>query len=352
VTPKAVPKHAGPRDHQPNLSISIQFEVDGNVVAFADRQRLSFPQLSQITTYPHWSTTNFGNDIEGITHQQTPALANAPWWAAQGGWILSRTEFSSGRSAYGVVGFVGFQFDLFSVAPDRYEFKEPQVWQDHGFHHFGDIQYDPQTARLYISINDRDNTRAGIGILDASRAGWTANSSDVIDLGAVTFTEQLNTECAWAAYNGKNGVFYTTNGSAARVLHRHTLSFAQPGKPTESPLDDLPFINADSTLSPTSNIQGGKASSHGKLWIYAKPDEDPGHTALIGVDPYSGIVHVKIRITLGDSSEEAEGLDITEAPTGSPGIGGQIHVQDLQNRSLSNDAWNLLNFQASDLARL
>jgi hypothetical protein len=116
-------------------------------------------------------------------------------------------------------------------------------------------------------------------------------------------------------------------------------------------------VNDPSNYDPSQswNIQGGKVSSHGKLWVHAPFDSQ--NNVVLGIDPYSGIVQTATFYEIpGTTSElgswwggapysiEAEGLDITSD--------GQVHAQMLANEARLNDQWSLYNYTADDPTRL
>jgi len=333
-------------------------EVDGNVVAFADRERLSFPQLTQVATWPLWTSQPFSNDINGITHDSSR-------------WILIRTDNGPliGGDSYGVMGRQDFANDLQLSGPDRYSGGEPAAWVSAHYNHYGDSVFDPILNALFVSINKDGGLNAAIGVLNGADAFRIVGQVDVKG------TDNGQHDCPWVAMNPKvdpysplpyvSREFYTSEKSLS-LIHRNTIRFPNGmktggGATTDSPpLPDITLLNpmgysATATSGPVSvftNTGGGKVSSHGKLWVFGKPGET---TLILGIDPYSGIIQVAKEVGFsggGFSSLEGEGLDITETDPHAPHIAGQIHVQLLGNHPISNDAWSLANFTVSDMSRL
>jgi hypothetical protein len=332
-------------------------EVDGNVVAFADGQRLSFPQITQVATWPLWTSQPFSNDINGITHDSSR-------------WILSRTDNGPliGGDSYGVMGRQDFVNDLQQSGPDRYSGGEPAAWVSAHYNHYGDIVYDAILNTLFVSINKDGGLNAAIGVLNA------ADSFRIVGQASILGTDRGQHDCPWVAMNPKidsysqlpylSREFYTSEKSLP-LIHRNTIQFPNGvttgGGITTVALPDINLLNPIGyTISDQSgpqplftNTGGAKVSSHGKLWVFASVG---GTFQILGIDPYSGIIQVQALVAYsggGFTSLEGEGLDITPTDPHAPGISGQIHVQLLGNKAPPfNDVWSLANFTVSDLSRL
>jgi len=293
-----------------------QGSTTGNIVGYGDGYRLSFPTVTQLASHPLWAGTSFANDINGITHNGDS-------------WILLRTD-SGGWGCTATVPFTGDLASEFGRCPNT-------VPNNTGFNHVGDSVYDPLTGLLYVSLNQSGAKNAAIGVMSGN--GSTFHGQTII-----TPDDQMG----WVALDPKTRLFYTSN-SAGTVIHRNYV-VTSPSI-THVAMPDYIFNNPDGN----HNIQGGKVSSHGKLWVYASMS-DTVHR-IMGIDPYSMLIQTKIDLSIDQgpwctwacSGEEAEGLDITESPTSEQ---GQIHVQDLGNNFWSNDQWTLSNFAVSDRNRL
>jgi hypothetical protein len=316
-----------------NVPTFYQGSITGSAVGYGDHFQLSFPQLRAMPTYPNPADNEFGNDIQGLTHDAS-------------NWILSRTDYPILGSNYGCLGMLSFATTL-ATDPGSCPVS---ITNPGAFNHFGDLVFNPHTGLTYVSVNQTGSTNGGIGVftMGPSPAFW----------GFII--EEPGDQVAWLAHNPKfdrvegrfsKDLFYTSN-SAGTVLHQYLLSmnsahqFEGNGK-----LSDIGIGNAASDY----NIQGGKVSSHGKLWVYASVG--PTLHKILGINPITGLIGASYSIPVSQAGwcctgEEAEGLDITEFATGAPGIAGQIHFMDLGNRSLSNDQWVLNHYEVSDLSRL
>lgn len=172
--------------------------------------------------------------------------------------------------------------------------------------------------------------------------------------GAVVVADH---ELAWLALNPKNREFYASQGFAPAIQHYELSSYigsSASHPPTAKHLSDIKLVNG-----PIDGIQGGKVSSHGKLWVDSL-SSDQLRLIFWGVDPYSGIIqvtHPVFVVTAADYHFEAEGLDITE-PTSAfdalPNrlVGGVIHAQFLANLPITSDGWASINLNVSDPNRL
>jgi len=354
----------------------FQGAITGDIVSYAERWRLPFPSLSQVATHPgtaslHWTSSNFANDIQGISHDPYNT-------------ILSRTEYTYNvitgvaTPQYGVMGVVAYNQDMDKYAPSRFAYPEPAAWRAQGYTHYGDIAYANVGSvgglrnGVYISLSKTGGVHGGIGV-------WSgAGSSGDGDRGTVEVSPE---ELAWLAINPKNGQIYASS-SGSRSIQAYSIHFPASGTSYPPPVLDS-TTNINLVNGPIiGGINGGKVSRHGKLWLASLSSS--GNAVISGVDPYTGVIQtvaqipVTVQIQIIDPncptcsaastihtvpsdqyfhSTEVEGLDLTD-PNDShdlvihnfrPGISGNIHVQVLGNNSISDDAWELLNFQVSDL---
>jgi hypothetical protein len=317
-----------------------QGSITGNLIGYGENFRLSFPSLTQLPSHPLWVGNSFANDINGITHTSSS-------------WILLRTEeggaFSGFTTAQGCLGLLGLTTDL-TTDPGR---CPVYLTNNSGYNHFGDSVFDPVTAKLYVSLNQTNGVNGAIGVfsLDSTLSRITGyNGYTVI---------APNQGEAWVALNPKaltpsSREFYTSDPSGT-VIHQNQVFVGSSVTSTaQYNISIQNFLNNWATL----NIQGGKVSSHGKLWVYNAASSTEHQ--ILGIDPYSGVVAMKVSLSIDQgpwctwacSGEEAEGLDITPTNLNAPGVSGQIHVQDLGNNASANDQWTLSNFSVSDLSRL
>ena len=334
--------------------------ITGSAVGYAERSRFSFPQLQWLSTSPDaYRGADWCNDVNGITHDGTKG-------------IFSRTD--------GDYACLGTGTDIHTT-PSSCPYREPTDWLACGFNHFGDIVFDENRRALFVSMNMEGSQNGAIGILAPDLQ---------TPLGYVVINP--NDQVAWVARNPKNGDFYTTSSSgpittSPRVIHRNSVifnpaqyvpfnlpdlpgitglassacaQFLSPGwgnGAISSQLSDIVLVNDPSNYDPSRswNIQGGKVSSHGKLWVNAPFDDQ--NNVILGIDPYTGIVQTATFYVIpGTTSEigswwggapysiEAEGLDVTSD--------GQVHAQMLANEARLNDEWSLFNYTADDPARL
>jgi hypothetical protein len=373
-------------DGSPN---TWQGQITGDVVAWAERWRLSFPSVSETTRHPDGAQKPFVNGLNGITHNGN-------------GWIMSRTQGESFWDVYGAergcVAWFSFATDLQSAGGNRCPGLDsmafatppydpltttyccdmdggccdttdpscPLICQPPGakyFNHFGDLVNDAflpdgwsyngplkfGTGNVYVSMNMTGSVNGSIGVI----------SGDLrTPLGyAVLYP---NDQIAWVAVDPRTREFYTSNSAGTEIDAWNIVAVPQQPVPTFVPSTGLDSNGAQATwqenIAPLNwaganntqgqmNIQGGKVSSHGKLWLWTG---DGGGT-LVGMDPYSRLVQCTYTFNTGYS--EAEGLDITENNVNSPGVGGSIHLQHLSDSGVSG-TWQMVNLTVSDPARL
>ena len=348
-------------------------EVDGNLVAFADRYRLSFPALSLQYNDPDWSNKGtFGNDIEGIAHAHCPG----PVGCNAALWFFSRTEFKSGNSNHGQIGISG---DLGQVAYGC-TYEEPASWSGSnvggpttfitasGYRHYGDIAYEPATYRsndgyLLVSLNDAQNHSAAVGFL-----GLAANPSaqckyTLLDWGAVELspseqapcvakTNKYRTHYVADTYEDINYAhIYVPASLSWNALHEYLINISST--PTVVWSQDITIVNSNWQTSTeiVNSPNGLKASSHGKLYMWGVATKyETGR--LYGIDPFSGMIQTEYDVNYGGAGSswgyiESEGLDIIDptdvglvrSPSGVPFQGAGILVQMLAN-SPDEDAYN------------
>lgn len=372
---------------------TFQGGITGTSVSYAEKWRLSFPSLSQVSTHPDWGMTggSFGNDIEGISH----ADYIGPWG---GGWFLSRTEFdhpyvfpygdTTAISNHGQIGFVPWINDLQTTGPSV-AFDEPFAWKQvvlaptmkGGYLHYGDIvyvppSYSPGYGRLssgfvVVSINDAGNTRAGVGFLGVNVTqppypgylaplNWTPFTLE--DWGTTELSASEQDPCVAVVTNympveGWDHVhIYIPASFDWTGLHEYSINFTTTPPVKDclagySPCTvqhDIPIRNGNWTSTVLSNPNGMKVSSHGKLWVWGVATESVTGR-LYGIDPYTGMIQVQYDYPYNSSSGkyESEGLDIVESDPVS-----QIHLQSLQNNLSTTDPWTLTNLKADDISRL
>jgi hypothetical protein len=352
-----------------------QGSITGSVVSYAERSRLSFPSVSETTRHPDsGDTQEFMNGLNGITHTNTS-------------WIMSKTQGpnAAGWTEQGCLGWFGFWTDIQNYdGGGRCPLYVPQIQQTSStlapwpmFNHFGDLVYDPLyppgytpggkiqqgTGMLFMSANTTDSLSGGVVVIDPDTRlyyGFT-----VFD-----WTDQV----AWVAVDPRTRMFYTSSSDGLSI-HQHQITIGGAWLPDPTYSDktsrvqgacfssnnaphncqgdgDIQLRNSPGTL----NIQGGKVSSHGKLWVWTTDRKE-----LFGIDPYSGIVQASFPLDTG--YKEAEGLDITEgipSPV-SLNVSGSIHLQNLSEESFgtdvitfgsSNATWQMVNLDVSDLGRL
>jgi hypothetical protein len=323
--------------------------ISGTVVGYGDHYQLSFPNLSPTGMWPDFSGTEFGNDINGITHDDLAV--------GGGDWIISKTEepafLSVGLSIllYGIYpsptttgcfGTIPYSYNLQTYDPGSC----PTPLSDGGFNHLGDLVFNTHTSMLYASTNQEGSKNGGIAMWGAANAFY----------GVVV--EEPNDQLAWVAHNPKqdsydganfHDMFYSSN-SAGTVIHQYMLIMNGSNHElfSNGKISDIVIGNGSGM-----NIQGGKVSSHGKIWAYVY-NSDSTHT-IVGINPITGLIGLSYPISeyvTGCDSFEAEGLDVTESATNSPGTSGQIHVQDLCNFDDTDDEWSLSHFSVSDMSRL
>ena len=331
--------------------------ITGSAVGYAERSRFSFPQLQLSSINPNsYGGSDWCNDINGITHDGTKG-------------IFSRT--------YQGYACLGSGADIYSTPPISCPLTEPNDWWACGFDHFGDIFYDSTQSALFVSMNMEGSTNGAIGIL----------APDLhTPLGYVVLSP--NDQVAWVAENQKNGDFYTSSSAgpittSPRVIHRNSVIYdpsqyyTVPTPGGEAPrgvcsqflgqglgngaissqLSDIVLVNDPSNYDPSRSwdIQGGKVSSHGKLWVHTHFDDQ--YHVILGIDPYTGIVQTATFYGIpGTTSDvgsfvvgtpysiEAEGLDVTSD--------GQVHAQMLANEARITDRVSLFNYTADDPKRL
>lgn len=317
---------------------TYQGRITGTTVAFAERWRLSFPSLTYLEVSPHWNSANaFTNDLNGITHKSAE-------------WIMSRTiESSGGNPVYGCLASLG---DLGRYPGNPCPAGEIQAWRNLGYNHYGDLVWDPATNKYYVSMTQSGNLHGSVGVFDS-----TATPIGIAEVNP-------GGGCSWIAVNPKNRAFYFSSGVA--LSQRSIWVLGSTVLSTDLP--DIQLVNLAATPNgEIEDIEGGKVSSHGKLWVNSFHTDlatgDRGGV-IYGIDPYSGIIQVAQTLVFnwpqknafGHDTEEAEGLDITDDSFTLP-IPGQIHVQNLRNNVLtsdftSDDSWELVHYQVSDMSRL
>ena len=343
---------------------TYQAAIAGYVVTFAERWRLSFPTLSESGRHPDDGTTQaFMNGLNGITHTSSA-------------WIMSKTQGQNygGWTEQGCLAQFGFWTDIQNYdgggrCPHYYN----QV-QGAGidFNHFGGIVYDPVTPPGYTPGG---NIQQGTGLLFISTNETGAQNGSVIAVDPSNwnyygFTDlNYGDQVAWVAVDPRTRAFYTSS-SDGLAIHQHQITISGAWLQSPWPFyamtsrvqgacfssgttvgfpscssDDIQLTNSPGTL----DIQGGKVSSHGKLWV-----TDNTRKELFGIDPYSGIVQVSYPKNTGYA--EAEDLDITEgipSPV-SLNVSGSIHLQNLSDGTLTYPwaTWQMVNLNVSDLARL
>jgi hypothetical protein len=326
--------------------------MTGDAINYAERWRLSFPQLTSVTSYPLWVSNGFSRDIEGLSHDPYNT-------------IMSRTQYSAGGTPqYGVLGAVEWTEALQDYEPNGDEYDEPADWRAQGYTHYGDIVFNWDVSDLvYIGMSKAGGTHGSIG-------AWSG-------VGSTNYYSPVEVnpagDVSWLAVNPRNKQFYSSEGYAD-FIQRCTLN-----NPVTSPLTATANILTPIALNtPIDGAQGGKVSRHGKLWI-SSFNQNNCLVTIWGVDPYSGIVQTvaqrqpdafdgepnacdfhnnpNMDQILG-ADLEAEGLDLTDpnvagdiAMSSRPGVSGQIHAQVLHN-GLLNDSWEMLNWTVSDLDRL
>ena len=373
-------------DLWPNETLRVTFagspaqffgEVDGNVVAFADRYRLSFPSLSFAYNGPSWNEGEgtFANDIEGIAHAHCPGAADCD----PGLWFFSRTEFSEGDSVHGQIGISG---DLGGVAYNCTH-DEPSNWWSGTYHiyaHYGDIVYEPvsnpvATGMLVVSLNDKDNNHAGVGFLGVVPTPSNQCGNTLVDWGTVMLSAGEQAPCVAVTHkylnklvspdsSGRSFVeepndvhLYIPSSAQANLLHEYIVDY-----PTDTLVwgpYDTKLINANGVKTPVNNPNGLKVSSHGKLYMWGV--ESTNFIGMLyGIDPFSGVIQTQFAQSYGRPQDsllwtgvESEGLDIVD-PTdvGLTSGAPEILLQILADSPVETDQWQLTHLSVSDASRL
>ncbi len=343
--------------------------VNGNIVAFADRYRLSFPSFSYSYTAPY-ATDNLGSfskDIEGLAHGDNH-------------WFLSRTEFcspsgvilgqcGSGDSLYGQVGISGNLGD----PSNQCTFDEPSAWS--GYTHFGDLVYEPalppiRSGFLITSLNDVANHYAAVGFLGVvpnsssacqehyTLADWgTVPLCDPADeaAGTCSYYEQAPAVALTHKYSNVDPLnsahIYVPSSLSWNALYEYVISY-QTSPPQLVSLTRTPLVNTNSapaTIAPN----GMKVSSTGKLYTWELVDQNTGR--FYGIDPFDGMVQMYVDVPVqpgaGGDSLEAEGLDIINSGeyNYSRNSQAEILVQTLDN---SRTSWAGQHYVPDDPSRL
>jgi len=350
-------------------------EVDGNVVAFSDRQRRSFSSLSFGYSDPSWNMDDgsFGNDIEGLAHgyhATTPDYYVDPTGTL---WFESRTQFSSGKSQYGQIGVHGL---LGGGGPaSNCTFSEPNAWHGNpNYVHYGDIAYEPPRSTVgdrtssgfvLVSLNAVDNTHAGVGFL-----GYKPNAGCGVmqDWGTVQLSATEQAPCVALTdkylYHSVNGVYegqtvahiYVPSSLHWNALHEYMVDYSSTPKVIFS--RDVSIVNAGDALTVINAPNGMKVSSHGKLYVWGVATTNTVGR-LYGIDPFSGLIQVQFDMTYGHPSSvgytpkiESEGLDIIDTKdVGLTRAAPEIVVQSLANM-LGTDVWTLMHVTVNDASRL
>ena len=383
-------------------------EVDGNVVAFADRYRLSFPSLSYVYNDPDWSDKGtFSNDIEGIAHAQCPG----PIGCDPELWFFSRTEQVAGHSGHGQIGISG---DLGGVAYDcTYDEPgwgpvggpvggDPAVynWYSGGgpagssvYAHYGDIVYEPNTLRagnqgfLTVSLNAANNTMAGLGFLGVVPTPRNQCKYTLQNWGTIQLSPGEQAPCVAKTnkylyhyvddtyYEDLNDVHvYVPSSASWNALHEYLINISSTPvppavrvQPTLVWSQDISIVNANwqTYAEIVGSPNGLKVSSHGKLYMWGVATaSETGR--LYGIDPFSGMIETQYDINYGSPGTqwpkiESEGLDIIDdaglvrSPSDAPFQGTGFLLQMLADAPIEavyDSRWAGAVLSADDPSRL
>jgi hypothetical protein len=288
--------------------------TSGYAVGISERYRLAMPQPTFVSDKPNRVSYEFANDIDGITHD-----ANS-WFLTRSKYVCNDLVCGTSVSKYGLIAKVPLGTSL-DDNPTGYGMPSSWTTSPGGgqrYNHFGDLVQ--VGGKLYVGV---DGAAGGaIGVYDTN-----LNAKAIIPLSE-------NWTAPLVAYNPIDGLFYVPDSES--TFQKYSVNASTASATWEGTLHLSHAI--------AGPLQGGKFSPKGNLWIFAGGAGK--NRQFWGVDGANGAVLIQGTLAPGNF-DESEGLDIFDLDSETrPGMAGQLHIQRLQNNTLSNDSWRLSHWRA------
>ena len=288
---------------------SVQGWGQDERVNFAERFRHSITTFKHVNFNPRSAEWQFNNDIQGVTHDGRF-------------WYFTRTKYGISSPQNGVIA----KSYIHALDTEPWiQYSEPRSWVDAGYPHFGDLTR--RGEHLYIAMDGPGGCAVGV---------WWTDIRYYFGYGKVPGLRS----CGWIAYNSRDNLFYTYDGT--RTLKRYDITLDGADVIVS---EKLPSIRLSVSLS---HIQGGEFSDRGILYVVTGYKEP--RMVVYGIDIFNGFVYKRFAYTGGLwQSWEAEGL--TVGALNFPGLKGHLHVQLLEN-DWDNDDFSFAHLTAVDPSRL
>jgi hypothetical protein len=293
---------------------SMIYGKNQSAVHFVDKYRRHATYFTQSGQYPLRQGWDFGNDIQGVTHDSN-------------NWYMSRTNYLFGK--YGELIKIGKGTDL-------------------GNEQGGEVTQPSEWLRLYDHYGDLSLVNGNLMVAADGPAGCAVGVFRTTNLSLVGF-KKLSTAggCGWLAYNPRDRVYYTgLPGGGSNLLGRFSISVLN-NEITTSQNSNLLLTSS------VSGIQGGEFSARGVLWVWVGINTLPLH--LYAIDPNNGFIYHRAAFngTGTPSDWEAEGITVWDLTGGgAPNIGGHLHLQVLDNDDWSKDQFTFWHLKADTPAAL
>lgn len=277
------------------------------------------PTLTQITDYPFDRSMDFGNGLQGVTHDD-------------GNWFFS-TAYRNASGQHSRIARVPVGNNLNDQPPFYGNPYEPL------HRHFGDIDY--YNGRVYVPLERGDGTASynAVGMFRASDLVYYP----ALPMPTDSPQHPAGSEFPWLARNPKDGLFYSSKFNGASELYKYEI--------TTSAI----FYRGSVPLSKTLNeVQGGAFTPSGRLYVSSTSKGTRAVNVIELSDPARGVVVGAGDLTWDPGEhEEIEGITVWDLDDGrAPGVQGQVHVIMIQQENHSNDDWYFKHMRANPVGEL
>ena len=294
------------------------YGVNNSAVHFVDKQRRQISYLNHYTDYPSDVGWDFGNDIQGLTHDAS-------------NWFMTRSDYGlDSKSDYGQLTKIPVSRDLYSEPTNVV--SEPTAWRGQ-YNHYGALAR--RSSYLYVPMDGPGGCAVGV----FSTSTLAAVGKQVLSTAG---------KCGWIAYNPFDGLFYAPiEGQGNNKVFKYSISVS----------GSTVSVTPKGVLTLSSGIAhaaGADFSARGTMWVVAGLGSQPLY--LYAVDSQNGFVYFRQSFSRGGGPNEdfeAEGVTLWDLSGGqAPGIRGHVHLQILRNDDLSDDQLWINHLVATDPSAL
>jgi hypothetical protein len=276
------------------------------------------PSLGQIGDYPFDRSMDFGNGLQGVTHDDN-------------NWFFS-TAYRNASGQHSRIARVPVGNNLNDQPPFFGNPYEP------GHLHFGDIDYFDGIVYVALEKGDGNASYNAVGRFRASDLAYYPALPMPLDS-----PQRSGAIFPWIARNPKDGLFYSSKFNNVTELYKYEITGGT-----------IIYRGAVSLSKTLQEVQGGAFTPSGRLYVSSNSKA----TRAVNVIDFEAATRAVV-IGTGDltwdpgDSEEIEGITVWDLDNGrAPGVRGQIHVIMLQQEIHSNDDWYFKHMRANPVGEL